>query len=187
MNKPTAHPDRGVACSLRGLESQEHQRRRMVEAGISASSRGPASTRSASAEVRCRGTRHNVLVQSCPEITRLARDQSRSVPTQHELPGLTAIQEYGYAASMKATIEIPDELYRRVKAKSALEGRPVRAVAVELLRTWVGDPLDQAVTQPPSLHDRMQNYCGMVDSGVTDLATNPEYLADFGHGSTGHR
>lgn len=32
---------------------------------------------------------------------------------------------------MKATIEIPDELYRRVKAKSALEGRPVREVALE--------------------------------------------------------
>ena len=88
---------------------------------------------------------------------------------------------------MKATIEIPDELYRRVKAKSALEGRPVRAVAVELLRTWVGDPSEQAATRPPSLHDRMQNYCGIVDSGVTDLATNPEYLADFGRDSTGHR
>ncbi len=101
--------------------------------------------------------------------------------------GLTAIQEYGYAACMKATIEIPDELYRRVKAKSALEGRPVRAVAVELLRTWVGDPLEQAAIQAPSLHDRMQNYCGIVDSGVRDLATNPEYLADFGRDSTGHR
>ena len=38
---------------------------------------------------------------------------------------------------MKATIEIPDELYRKVKAKSALEGRPVREVTVELFRSWV--------------------------------------------------
>jgi len=81
---------------------------------------------------------------------------------------------------MKATIEIPDELYRRVKAKSALEGRPVRAVAVELLRAWVGDPSEQAATEAPSLHDRMQKYCGIVDSGVTDLATSPKHLADFG-------
>jgi hypothetical protein len=39
---------------------------------------------------------------------------------------------------MKATVEIPDELYRRVKAKSALQGRPVREVTVELFRRWVG-------------------------------------------------
>jgi hypothetical protein len=31
---------------------------------------------------------------------------------------------------MKATIEVPDDLYRRVKAKSALEGRAVREVAI---------------------------------------------------------
>jgi hypothetical protein len=39
---------------------------------------------------------------------------------------------------MKATVDIPDELYRQVKAKSALEGRPVREVAVELFRGYVG-------------------------------------------------
>jgi hypothetical protein len=40
---------------------------------------------------------------------------------------------------MKATIDIPDDLYRRVKAKSALEGRPVREVTVQLFRSWVGE------------------------------------------------
>jgi hypothetical protein len=39
---------------------------------------------------------------------------------------------------MKATMEIPDDLYRQVKAKSALGGRPVREVAVELFRRYVG-------------------------------------------------
>ena len=38
---------------------------------------------------------------------------------------------------MKATVDIPDDLYRRVKAKSALEGRPVREVTVQLFRGWV--------------------------------------------------
>ena len=38
---------------------------------------------------------------------------------------------------MKVTTEIPDELYRQVKAKSALEGRPVREVAIELFRSYV--------------------------------------------------
>lgn len=40
---------------------------------------------------------------------------------------------------MKATIEVPDELYRQVKAKSALEGRALREVAEELFRRYV-DP-----------------------------------------------
>lgn len=38
---------------------------------------------------------------------------------------------------MKATIEVPDELYRQVKAKSALEGKAVREVTVELFRRYV--------------------------------------------------
>ena len=39
---------------------------------------------------------------------------------------------------MKATIDIPDDLYRRVKAKSAMEGLAVREVAVALFSTWIG-------------------------------------------------
>jgi hypothetical protein len=38
---------------------------------------------------------------------------------------------------MKATIEIPDDLYRRVKAKSALEGRAIREVTIELYQAWL--------------------------------------------------
>jgi hypothetical protein len=40
---------------------------------------------------------------------------------------------------MKTTIDIPDELYRKVKAKSALLGKPVREVTVELYRQWLED------------------------------------------------
>ncbi len=40
---------------------------------------------------------------------------------------------------MKATIELPDDLYRRVKAKSALLGRPVRAISEELFRRWLDE------------------------------------------------
>jgi len=46
---------------------------------------------------------------------------------------------------MKATIEVPDELYRLVKAKSALEGRAVREVTVELYQHYVGQ---DAVSEP---------------------------------------
>lgn len=38
---------------------------------------------------------------------------------------------------MKATLDIPDELYRRVKARSAMEGRPIRSVAVKISRRLI--------------------------------------------------
>ena len=49
---------------------------------------------------------------------------------------------------MKATMEISDELYRMVKAKSALEGRAIREVAEELFRRYVTD--DSGPTDAPS-------------------------------------
>ncbi|MBN1675769.1 MAG: hypothetical protein JXR37_32295 [Kiritimatiellae bacterium] len=39
---------------------------------------------------------------------------------------------------MKATIDIPEMLYRQIKAKSALEGRPVRDVVICLFQEWLG-------------------------------------------------
>lgn len=40
---------------------------------------------------------------------------------------------------MKATIEVPDGLYRRVKARSALEGRSIREVTVLLFERWLDE------------------------------------------------
>lgn len=41
---------------------------------------------------------------------------------------------------MKTTLEIPDELYREVKAKAALEGKRVTDVVVQGLRLVVEKP-----------------------------------------------
>jgi hypothetical protein len=52
---------------------------------------------------------------------------------------------------MKATIEVPDELYRLVKAKSALEGRAVREVTLELYQRYVGqDALPEPSAEEPA-------------------------------------
>lgn len=55
---------------------------------------------------------------------------------------------------MKVTLEIPDELYRNVKARSALEGRPVRAVAAELFEKWLSGEIDTAAksAKPAAIH-----------------------------------
>lgn len=44
---------------------------------------------------------------------------------------------------MKATVDIPDALYRQVKSKSALENRTIREVTVALYRNWI-----EATSQP---------------------------------------
>lgn len=54
---------------------------------------------------------------------------------------------------MKATIEVPDDLYRLVKAKSALEGRAVRAVAVELFQRYVEEGLEPGIAAHAAIED----------------------------------
>lgn len=80
---------------------------------------------------------------------------------------------------MKATIDIPDDLYRKVKAKSALEGRPVRDVAISLFSRWV-ERQTETSRPPPTAFDLMQDGCGIVDSGIGDLASSPKHLEGFG-------
>ena len=43
---------------------------------------------------------------------------------------------------MKATIDVPDDLYRQVKAEAALRGLTVREVTTRLYRRWLrgGEP-----------------------------------------------
>lgn len=84
---------------------------------------------------------------------------------------------------MKATIDFPDELYRKVKARSALEGRSVRSVALDLFRRWLGEHSRSQA----QLRAELMKFAGRVDSGVTDLATNPKYMEDFGRDSMGDR
>lgn len=58
---------------------------------------------------------------------------------------------------MKTSLDLPDDLYRRVKSKSALEGKAVREVATALFTAWVDGKVpdggtDASVTEnrPPS-------------------------------------
>ena len=46
----------------------------------------------------------------------------------------SAIQQAG---SMKATFQIPDDLYREVKAETARDGRTVREVVISLFEQWL--------------------------------------------------
>ncbi len=47
------------------------------------------------------------------------------------------VAESRTGSAMKTTIDIPDELYRRVKAAAALKGRRIRDVTIELYERWL--------------------------------------------------
>lgn len=50
---------------------------------------------------------------------------------------------------MKTSIDLPDDLYRRIKSKSALEGRAVREVATALFTAWVEDRIPAGESSSP--------------------------------------
>ena len=79
---------------------------------------------------------------------------------------------------MKTTIEVSDDLYRRAKAEAALRGRKLKDLVAEGLRLVLETPRETRGRR--SLSALMKSARGTVDSGVSDLATNPEHLAGFG-------
>ena len=79
---------------------------------------------------------------------------------------------------MKTTVEVPDDLYRRAKAEAALRGRKFRELVEEGLRLALERP--DKTRRSLGLPGLMKRACGVIDSGIPDLASNPEHLADFG-------
>ena len=82
------------------------------------------------------------------------------------------------APKMKTTFEIPDELYRRAKSEAALSGRKLKDLVEEGLRAVLEKPRQDR--KAPRLATLMRSAKGMVNSGIPDLASNPEHLAGFG-------
>lgn len=65
---------------------------------------------------------------------------------------------------MKATIDVPDDLYRKVKAKSALLGKPIREVTVELYERWLrGEPPARA---PETSDAWLRGWLEQADAAV---------------------
>ena len=89
---------------------------------------------------------------------------------------------------MKATIDIPDDLYRRVKVKTAKQGRKIRDVTIELFQGWlISDKSARDSSEQDRLRALMRKHAGCFDSGTDDLGSNPKHLEGFGEGSPGRR
>ena len=86
---------------------------------------------------------------------------------------------------MKTMIDLPDELYRRAKSEAALRGRKLKTLIEEGLRLVLDAPGEKKDAQ--SLFRLMKGARGMVDSGVSDLASNPQHLTGFGGDVRRHR
>ena len=86
--------------------------------------------------------------------------------------------------AMKTTIEVSDDLYRRAKSEAALRGRKLKDLVEEGLRLVLETPRHARRRQ--SLAGLMKGARGAVNSGVADLASNPEYLTGFGRDARRH-
>ena len=91
---------------------------------------------------------------------------------------------YGPERSMKTTVELPDDLYRRAKAMAALRGRKLKDLVAEGLRLVLEAP--RKARRGPGLAELMKGARGMIDSGVPDLASHPRHLANFGRDGSHH-
>jgi hypothetical protein len=87
---------------------------------------------------------------------------------------------------MKTTVELSDDLYRRAKAEAALSGRKLKDLIEEGLRGVLAAP-GKHPKKPASLVALMKRAQGMIDSGVSDLATNPKHMEGFGRDGRRHR
>jgi hypothetical protein len=86
---------------------------------------------------------------------------------------------------MKTTVEVPDDLYRRAKAEAALRGRKLKDLIEEGLRLVLETPRKRR--RPPSLAGLTKRARGIIDSGASDLASNPKHLGGFGRDDRRHR
>ncbi len=85
---------------------------------------------------------------------------------------------------MKTTVEVPDDLYRRAKSEAALRGRKLKDLVEEGLRLVL--EASRETSRPHSLAELMEGARGAVDTGIPDLASNPEHLTGFGRDAQRH-
>ena len=97
----------------------------------------------------------------------------RRTPTH--IDGYTGYLLYG-ESTVKTTVDLPDELFRRAKVAAAARGRRLKDLVEEGLELVLAAPRGPR----PDLARLMQDACGVMDSGVPDLGSKPAHLAGFG-------
>jgi hypothetical protein len=83
---------------------------------------------------------------------------------------------------MKATIDIPDGLYRQIKSRSALGGRSIRDVTIEAYQRWLAEtpaPYGMTEQDSPTVGDTWLAAWEALGSDVTQAAVDPRTTRDI--------
>jgi hypothetical protein len=78
---------------------------------------------------------------------------------------------------MKTTIDLPEDVLRRAKAEAALRGRKLRELVLEGIIRVLDHPEPAPDRRPAA---RFADGCGIVNSGLGDLSSNPKHMEGFG-------
>ena len=81
---------------------------------------------------------------------------------------------------MKATINIPDDLYRQVKAEAALRGLTVREVTTRLYRRWLKEGEGGSAGETPAawLHSWLDDADGAIGGAPPGPPAREELARD---------
>ena len=79
---------------------------------------------------------------------------------------------------MKATIEIPHDLYRQVKARAALQGHTIREVTIELYQAWLAqEPMAKPSVEPSLSPEQWVKEWIRLGQAALSTAPQPEAAA----------
>lgn len=78
------------------------------------------------------------------------------------------------------TIKLPDELARRLERRARLRGQSKSTLARDALARELGDDSDESVEETKSAYGAMKDGLGCVETGASDLSTNPKHMEGFG-------
>jgi hypothetical protein len=92
---------------------------------------------------------------------------------------------------MRTTLDLPDPVFRKLKARAALEGLSLKDLIARYvangLRVSEPDPAGRVAETAPaeaekfvSAYEAMKDGCGIARSGHRDLATSPKHMEGFG-------
>jgi hypothetical protein len=92
---------------------------------------------------------------------------------------------------MRTTVDLPDTLFRRAKAEAALRGIKLKDLVLQALSQELDRRAEKGqgrrAKRRPTAHDLMKGCCGIVASGIEDLATHSKHMEGFGSDSSSHR
>jgi hypothetical protein len=80
---------------------------------------------------------------------------------------------------MKATVDVPDQLYRQVKARAALEGRTVRDVTIELYERWLAGATPVSAGERAALADEWIQRWEALGQEIAAKAVDPRSTVEI--------